>query len=166
MLHTLLSKAYDRGIVPEAQAHCDVPCKIYDPGPILIAALTVVRMIDILEDWRQHRPADDVAFVNTLARAIAQKEEHAAVVKDSVRVIWGDYFKAPQFQQFPQIHELTHSIMLKASAAKQGINREDAVKLVELVNQFAEIFWTTKNVKTKRAVCPYPPSLEVVYPDL
>jgi len=166
MFHTLLSKAHAQGAIPDAQAHCDIPCKIYDPGPILIAALTVVRMIDILEDWRKHRPEDDVAFINTLTRAIAQKEEHASIVKDSVRVIWGDYFKAPQFQQFPQIHQLTHDIMLEAGAAKQGVNREDAVKLVELVNQFAEIFWATKNVKTKRAVCPYPPSIEVVYPDL
>jgi nickel superoxide dismutase len=166
MLHELLSTAYRSGLVPSALAHCDIPCKIYDPGPILIDALTVVRMIDILEDWRQHRPEDDIAFINTVTRAIAQKEEHAAKVKDAVRVIWGDYFKAPQFQQFPQIHELAHKIMQKASAAKQGINREDAVALVGLVNEFAEIFWTTKSVKTKRAVCPYPPSLEVVYPVL
>jgi nickel superoxide dismutase len=166
MLHSLLSKAHAQGLVPEALAHCDIPCKIYDPGPILIAALSVVRMIDILDDWRKHRPEDDVAFINTLARAIAQKEEHAAIVKDSVRVIWGDYFKAPQFQQFPQIHALCHNIMLAASVAKQGVNRDDAVKLVELVNEFAEIFWATKSVKTKRAKCPYPPSLEVVYPDL
>ena len=100
MIHQLLSAAYQSGIVPSARAHCDIPCKIYDPGPILIDALTVVRMIDILEDWRQHRPADDIAFFNTVTRAIAQKEEHAAKVKDAVRVIWGDYFKTPQFQQF------------------------------------------------------------------
>lgn len=166
MLHTLLSKGHRAGFVSEAQAHCDIPCKIYDPGPILIDALTVVRMIDILEDWRQHRPADDVAFFNTIARAIAQKEEHGARVKEAVRVIWGDYFKQPQFEKFPQIHDLVHRIMLTASAAKQGIERDDAVKLVELVNELAEIFWATKGVKTKRAVCPYPPSLEVVYPDL
>jgi hypothetical protein len=65
------------------------PCKIYDPSPILIDALTVVRMIDILEDWRQHRPGDDVAFFNTISRAVAQKEEHAAKLKDAVRAIWG-----------------------------------------------------------------------------
>jgi nickel superoxide dismutase len=164
MLHQLLSSA--RRFIPTARAHCDIPCKIYDPGPILIDALTVVRMIDILEDWRQHRPDDDVAFMNTIARAVAQKEEHAAKVKDAIRVIWGDYFKARELQQYPQIHDLTHRIMLKASAARQGILREDAVALVELVNEFAEIFWATKSVKTKRAVCPYPPSIEVVYPAL
>jgi nickel superoxide dismutase len=166
MIHRLLSTAHRFGAFPTARAHCDIPCKIYDPGPILIDALTVVRMIDILEDWRQHRPDDDIVFMNTVARAVAQKEEHAAKVKDAVRVIWGDYFKAPQFQQFPQVHELVHKIMLKASAARQGVNREEAVALVGLVNEFAEIFWTTKSVKTKRAVCPYPPALEVVYPVL
>jgi len=166
MLHQLLSSVYRSGVVSTARAHCDIPCKIYDPGPILIDALTVVRMIDILEDWRQHRPADDVTFFNTIARAVAQKEEHAAKVKEAVRVIWGDYFKAPQLQQFPQIHELTHKIMLEASAARQGVSREKALGLVELVNEFAEIFWATKSVKTKRATCPYPPSLEVVYPVL
>lgn len=166
MLHALLSQAHRHGLVATASAHCDIPCKIYDPGPILISALTVVRMIDILDDWRAHRPADDVAFINSVTRAIAQKEEHAAAVKDAINVIWGDYFKAPQLEKYPHIHDLTHKIMLKASAAKQGVSRDDAVALVELVNQFAEIFWETKGVKTKRAVCPYPPSLEVVYPDL
>ncbi|HTV22540.1 MAG TPA: superoxide dismutase, Ni [Polyangiaceae bacterium] len=166
MIHRLLSTAHRLGAFSTARAHCDIPCKIYDPGPILIDALTVVRMIDILEDWRQHRPDDDIAFMNTIARAVAQKEEHAAKVKDAVRVIWGDYFKAPQFQQYPQTHELVHQIMLKASAARQGIDRENALALVGLVNEFAEIFWATKSVKTKRAVCPYPPSLEVVYPVL
>lgn len=166
MLHTLLSTAHRHGLVSSAAAHCDVPCKIYDTVPISIAALTVVRMIDVLEDWRSHRPTDDIAFINTVARAVAQKEEHAAAVKDAINVIWGDYFKAPQLEKYPQLHELTHDIMMKASAAKQGINRADAVALVELVNKFAEIFWETKGVKTKRAICPYPPSLEVVYPDL
>lgn len=166
MLHSLLSFAHSHGLVSDAHAHCDIPCKIYDPGPILVSALTVVRMIDILEDWKAHRGDDEVAFLNSVARAVAQKEEHAAHVKEQINVIWGDYFKAPQIQKYPQIHELTHDIMLAASAAKQGVKRDDAVKLVELVNQFAEIFWETKSVKTKRAVCPYPPSLEVVYPVL
>ncbi|PWR24030.1 superoxide dismutase, Ni [Zavarzinia compransoris] len=162
----LLDRLQGLGLVAEAAAHCDIPCKIYDPGPILIDALTVVRMIDILDDWRAHRPEDDIAFLNTVARAVAQKEEHAEKVKQAVRVIWGDYFKAPQFEAFPQIHELTHRIMLQASAARQGVSREAAVKLVDLVNEFAEIFWATKSVKTKRCTAPYPPALAVVYPDL
>ena len=36
--------------IQEALAHCDIPCKIYDPIVIQIAALTVVRIIDIIEE--------------------------------------------------------------------------------------------------------------------
>lgn len=167
MLHAVLSLAHRHGLLEEVRAHCDIPCKIYDPGPILISALTVVRMMDVIEDWKAHRSAtDEVAFINSVSRAVTQKEEHAEEVKRQVRVIWGDYFKAPQLEKYPQLHGLTHGIMLTASATKQGVKREDGLKLVELVNEFAQIFWETKSVKTKRAVCPYPPSLEVVYPDL
>lgn len=31
---------------------------------------------------------------------------------------------------------------------------------------FAEIFWATKDIETVRRPCPYPPSIEVVYPVL
>ena len=33
----------------EAHAHCDVPCGIYDPHAAQIAALTVVRMNQLIE---------------------------------------------------------------------------------------------------------------------
>ena len=32
-----------------------------------------------------------------MSRLVAEKETHAEKVKQEVRVIWGDYFKAPQF---------------------------------------------------------------------
>lgn len=166
MFHKLLKKIDKNSAFREASAHCDIPCKIYDPATTIIAALTVVRMDDIIAEWKENRPEDDAEYIATLSRAVAQKEEHAEQVKQEIRVIWGDYIKTPQIEAHPNIHELVHSIMLQGSACKQKSNREDAVKLVELVNQFAEIFWQTKDVKTKRAVCPYPPALEVVYTDL
>lgn len=101
-----------------------------------------------------------------LSRLVAEKEAHAAKVKEDVRVIWGDYFKQPQFDQFPDIHNLVHKIMLAASACKQNVGREKGEALLALVNEFAEAFWTTKGVKTFKAVCPYPPAETVVYPKL
>ena len=56
--------------------------------------------------------------------------------------------------------------MLAGSKCKQNVDREDANRLVELVNEFAAIFWSTKGVKTRRVVAPYPPALEIVQPDL
>jgi nickel superoxide dismutase len=165
-IHALLNSIDRVAAFDDASAHCDIPCKIYDPSTAQIAALTVVRMIDMIEETEKNASDKDPAYLNSMARFIAQKEEHGAICKEEIRVIWGDYFKAPQFEKFPEAHELTHSIMMLASKAKQNVDRKAGEELVEAVNKFAEIFWATKDVKTKRATCPYPPSLEVVYPDL
>ncbi|MDJ0779327.1 MAG: superoxide dismutase, Ni [Gammaproteobacteria bacterium] len=163
MMYKLIS-ALDRrfGIEPAA-AHCDIPCAIYDPCAAQVAALTVLRMVDLIEG---NADSDETARLNSMARYIASKEEHGVRVKEEIRVIWGDYFKQPQLEKFPEIHELTHEIMLLASKSKQHVNRDLALQLIDRVNRFAEIFWASKNVATKRAVCPYPPEVEMVYPDL
>ena len=40
---------------------------------------------------------------------VAEKETHTES-KAKVGVIWGDYFKAPQFEKFPDTNELVHKI--------------------------------------------------------
>ncbi len=166
MLHKMLSKLDSRAPFDQAQAHCDVPCGIYDPITAQIAALTVVRMVDIIEELEKNHPEKDLAYFNTLSRAIAVKEEHAEKVKAEVRIIWGDYFKAAHIEKYPEIHGLVHEIQQLGSKARQTIDREASIKLVEKVNRFAEIFWDTKGKATKRAEAPYKPSLELVYPVL
>ncbi|MER3420466.1 MAG: superoxide dismutase, Ni, partial [Chloroflexota bacterium] len=32
-----------------ARAHCDIPCGIYDPHAAQVAALTVIRMVQLIE---------------------------------------------------------------------------------------------------------------------
>jgi len=147
-----------------ASAHCDIPCKIYDPIIAQIASLSVVRLIDIMHETPDNR--ENLSAFNTLTRCVLRKEEEAEKVKQEVRTIWGDYFKTLQFESHPEIHQLTHEIMLKASACKQGTSRESALELVTLVNQFAAAFWDTKGLKVEKRTCPYPPSLETVYPVL
>lgn len=164
MLHSLVSALSEKSTVPSVSAHCDIPCKIYDPSTAQIAALTIIRLIDLMDEL----DADnlDLKGHTQLVRLTTEKEAHGLKVKEEIRVMWGDYFKQPQFDQVPGVHELVHSIMLQASKAKQGVSREDAVKLLELVNQFAEAFWLTKGVETFKATCPYPPAEQVVYPKL
>ena len=74
---------------------------------------------------------EDIAH---LSRIMEQKESHAKEVKDAVATIWGDYFKEPHMEKFPEIHSLTHSIMMTASKCKQSLDRENGIKLVVLVN--------------------------------
>ena len=148
--------------IKEVNAHCDIPCKIYDPAVVQVAALSVVRIMDIIAELDTSSKENQAE----LSRLTVEKENQARIVKDEIRIIWGDYFKDPQIEAFPNIHALVHSIMLQGSKCKQTIERENGTKLVELVNEFTEVFWATKDIKTQRVVAPYPPALEVVHPVL
>ena len=141
---------------------CDIPCKIYDPAVVQVAALSVVRILDIISELEESSKGNQ----SELARLTIEKENQARIVKDEIRIIWGDYFKDPQIEMYPNIHSLVHSIMMSGSKCKQSIDRQNGLDLVELVNEFTEAFWGTKDVKTQRVIAPYPPALEVVQPIL
>ena len=165
MLNTLLTSLHRHIPFDKASAHCDIPCKIYDPISAQLAALSVIRFVDLLNELSEK---ENLSFADhaQFSRLIREKEAHAEKVKHEVRVIWGDYFKAPQFEKYPDTNELVHNIMLTGSACKQHVSRDKAEALLTLVNEFAESFWATKGVETKTATCPYPPAEQVVYPKL
>ena len=149
--------------IKNAYAHCDIPCKIYDPAVSLVAALSVVRLTDILLE------IDDLSSLDSqskLARVVVQKEDEAQKVKDEVNIIWGDYFKQPQLEAFPETHEIVHGIMRLGSKCKQEVSREAAEELLQELNGFVDIFWKTKDIETKTVIAPYPPALPMVVPVL
>lgn len=162
-MHALIKKLDSIFNIPAAGAHCDIPCKIYDPFTAQMAALSVIRFLDLIAELEQKSDLT-LAEQATFVRLMNEKEVHAEKVKEEVRIIWGDYFKSPQLDQFPNTHDLVHRIMLAASACKQHIEKERGDTLLNLVNEFAESFWATKNVPTYTACCPYPPAKNVVYP--
>jgi len=166
MIYTLV-RALDKMIGFErASAHCDIPCGIYDPSAAQIAALTVVRMVDLMAELEAKGGNKDTAYYNSMARYIEVKEEHAEKAKQEIRIIWGDYIKAQHLEKHMVVHDLVHKIMQLGSKSRQTADRDAAVQLVEAINQFAEIFWDTKGIATKRAKAPYAPALEIVYPVL
>ena len=151
--------------ISKVQAHCDIPCKVYDPAVIQYSALSIVRFIDLINDEVDESEMNS-NNISQLSRLIAVKEQHAKEVKSEVATIWGDYFKEPQITEYPEIHELVHSIMQLASKCKQNTKREDGVELLKKINKFTEIFWETKGVKTEKKYAPYPPELVIVCPIL
>lgn len=165
MLKQLFSHLDQSFGIQTVSAHCDIPCKIYDPISAQLAALSVIRFSDLIAELSAKGELS-VADQAQLGRLVSEKEIHAAKVKEEVRVIWGDYFKAPQFEKFPNTNELVHKIMLQASKCKQNIEPENGHELLTLVNEFAASFWATKGVETFTATCPYPPEKTVVYPKL
>ena len=150
--------------IRDVKAHCDIPCAVYDPGVAQYAALSVVRFLDLIGEMPEN--IDSKKDLAHLTRLVQQKEEHAIEVKDAVRTIWGDYFIEPQMEKFPEIHELSHSIMMTASKCKQDIDRQNGIDLVEKVNRFAEIFWATKEVNTETKKSLNPPHMDIIVPVL
>jgi len=56
--------------------------------------------------------------------------------------------------------------MKLGSKVRQSADRQTGLDFIEAINQFATIFWETKNAAIKRAKAPYAPALEMVYPVL
>lgn len=167
MLYRLLQKLDQSVQIDSVDAHCDIPCGIYDPHQAQIGALTVIRMVDLIQSMvKEHGKGDTAEFINSMARYIAVKEEHAELTKHEIRVIWGDFIKEANLEEYPQLNGLVHKIMSLGSKARQTVNRETAVALLEAVNEFAEIFWKIKGKETQRVKAPYAPEEEVVYPVL
>tara|TARA_B100000609_G_scaffold104896_1_gene83340 strand:+ start:99 stop:563 length:465 start_codon:yes stop_codon:yes gene_type:complete len=150
--------------IKDVKAHCDIPCAVYDPAVAQYAALSVLRFLDLIGEMPEK--IDSKKDLAHLTRLVEQKEEHAAEVKNAVRTIWGDYFKEPHMEKFPEIHSLSHSIMMTASKCKQDIDRQNGVDLIEQVNRFAEIFWATKEVDTETKTSLNPPNVKMIVPVL
>ena len=151
---------------PKAKAHCDVPCGIYDPITAQINALTVVRMMDLMAGLADGDEKAIVDFHNSITRYVAVKEDHAEKAKHDIRVIWGDFIKDTHVEKYPELPGLVHKIMQLGSKSRQTADRANGLAFVEAINQFAEIFWAIKDIKTKKAKAPYAPGLEMIYPDL
>jgi nickel superoxide dismutase len=146
-----------------AYAHCDIPCGIYDPHLAQVAAHTVIRMDMLIAETAQVPPTD-ASTRNKMIRYVTTKEQHAELVKHEIRVIWGDYVK-PEMAT-PEVHKLVWEIMRTASKAKQDADIKTAKELLAKVQEFAEWFWKTKEVKTVRVKSPYPSGEEMVYPQM
>ena len=149
-----------------AEAHCDIPCGIYDPYHAQLAAHTVIRMVNLINELKissMDAPIEErKVFIHQLSRYTAVKEEHAEVVKKEVRILWGDYFKPEHVQQYPELHELVWKIMKLGSKARQEVNMDAAKELLEAVQKIAVIFWKSKGMDTTRIKAPSPLGGEIV----
>ena len=150
------------------EAHCDIPCGIYDPHMAQIAALTVIRMYQLIGNLEAPGapPTKEQrdAYLNTLSRYIAVKEEHAKIAEHEIIILWSDYFRPEHLEQHPGLHDLVWKTCKLTSAVKQSLNMQAGQDLLAGCQQIAEIFWATKGVQTKRQPSGQPTGGEIVYP--
>lgn len=137
--------------VVDVQAHCDIPCGIYDPTPAKIAARTVQKMVMQMEELAPpHMPptvADVYAmksFANSIARRIKVKEDHAELCKRELSILWSDFFKPEHLEKAPNLHDMFWKALKLCSRNKQEVSREAADQLVAAVDEIAKVFYEVK----------------------
>ncbi|MGW4318983.1 superoxide dismutase, Ni [Streptomyces sp. NPDC004684] len=119
----------------KVSAHCDLPCGVYDPAQARIEAESVKAV--------QEKMAanEDPEF---RVRAIVIKEQRAELAKHHVSVLWSDYFKAPHFEKYPQLHQLINDTLKALSAAKASADPATGQQALDLIAEIDKIFWETK----------------------
>lgn len=132
--------------VTVAHAHCDLYCGVYDPAQAKIEAMSVLKIA------QKYADSDDEVFK---ARAIGLKEQQAELVKHHLMVLWADFFTADHRKEFPNLDDLFWRAIHQAGDAKKSVDPADGEKLIELIDEIADIFWQTEKAK---GMGVYPPA--------
>ena len=136
-----------------AYAHCDIPCGIYEPTSLQIAAHTVLRMTQLLEE---HSDIHDVA------RIVHVKEEHGGLVEKEIGTLKNDYFKPEHFEKYPELKELLKEVVMLSAKTRQKVDLSFAKELVEKSLLVAEIFYKSKGFEPVRIPSGFPTEGEIV----
>ncbi|MBX2810381.1 MAG: superoxide dismutase, Ni [Myxococcales bacterium] len=134
-------------IAPDAEAHCDGPCGIYDPASARITAEAVRSMTKKILALVPPDPSDREATArhhNTLSRYIMIKEEQAELTKRELLILWTDYFKPPHLDEHPDLHQMFWNAAKLCSACKVEVSEQHADELLEAIKTIHEVFWKTK----------------------
>ena len=130
---------FDRLIAPtvDVEAHCDLPCGVYDPAQARIEAESIKAIIGKVAD------NNDPDF---RTRAILIKEQRSELVKHHLWVLWTDYFKPPHFEKYPELNTLFNEATKLAGGGGTKATTDVAVadNLLAKIDQIATIFWETK----------------------
>ena len=127
--------------VGTADAHCDIPCGIYDPRDALQAAQTVIRMTELIGELGTPSTVEEH---NSFARYVLVKEEHAEKAKHDILVIWTDYFKPEHAAKWPDLHEKVWNATKLGSYVKQHVDMAKAEEFKAALAEIGEYFDESK----------------------
>src|SRR3712207_5883123 len=122
-------------------AHCDVPCGIYDPEQARIEAESCLKIME------KYESNDDPLFRQ---RCVMIKEERADLAKHHISVLWSDYFKPDHLEAFPEVHGICWQALKQCSAVKRSLDKAEARKLLDLIDQIDEMWKKTGGPETTR----------------
>ncbi len=133
-----------------AYAHCDIPCGIYNSFPSMMAAQTVLKMVQKIKELpTDGTPEQMLQARNSFVRMVQIKEEHAQLCKKEILILWTDYFKPEHLKMFPELHEKVWKTCKLCSKNKQEINEESAKQLIEAVHEIGHMWDIAEEEKRK-----------------
>jgi nickel superoxide dismutase len=133
-------------ISAQLQAHCQVPCGVYDDTMrikmIEEHTLTILKSMNYIEANQ-----DNLKNQNQVTRWIITKEEHA----QEIQKIISEYFLTQRIKLKDDSNEnkdlyhaqlaVLHSIMLGAMKCKQSIDTKNTTALLENLNKFVDLYF-------------------------
>ena len=135
LLSGLLSSADQVSPPLDAEAHCDLPCGVYDPAQARIEAEAVKSITE------RYNASDDELF---RTRAIVIREQRAELLKHHLWVLWTDYFTPAHLETYPQLHQIFWKATKTAGEAKKTTDVAIAESLLAQIAEIDKIFWETK----------------------
>jgi len=131
----------------EAQAHCDGPCGVYDPASARIAGEAVQSMTNKMLGLSCPDTSDSAAmaaYLNTMSRYAAIKEDEAQKCKDELLVLWTDFFKPQHLEGNPNLHNTFWQAAKLCSACKVEVSSTHAQELMDAIEEIHKMFWAVK----------------------
>ena len=114
------------------EAHCDLPCGIYDPEQARIEAESCLKIDEKYADSK------DETF---RARAVLIKEQRAELAKHHLDVLWSDWYKPEKHDaKFPQLKDVLKQAVAQGSKVKASMDKAEAQKLLDLIDQVDQIW--------------------------
>jgi len=103
------------------EAHCDLPCGIYDPEQARIEAESCLKIDEKYADSK------DETF---RARAVVIKEERAELAKHHLDVLWSDWYKPEKHDaKFPQLKDVLKQAVTQGSKVKASMDKAGSPKM-------------------------------------
>jgi len=136
------------------QAHCQIPCGIYNDHLRIKLMSEHVTTIEKSMKFIDKLSQDPVQNTNQIVRWVNNKDDHA----DQLTEIVTSYFLSQRikiknmddkaaFADYQKKLTLFHKIMVFAMKAKQTTDLKNTEKLSSLIDKFSKVYFTEKNKK-------------------
>lgn len=127
---------------PQALAHCQVPCGIYDDNNVIQSMHTDYVTIAKAAKQIEELSKDPSANAHQLTRWINNKESHAQSIQETVL----NYFLAQRLKSddpaYVEKLKICHGVIVTAMKCKQSTDPANVEKLHDLLHQFEVAFGT------------------------